>query len=50
MGQCRTDADVAIGCYLMVITVHVTTPFLRSFLFGTKISLTLVCLFYESYS
>ena len=33
MGQCRTlDADAVI----MVITVHVTTPFLHPFLFGTN--------------
>ena len=29
------DADVTIGCY-MVNAVHVTTPFLRPFLFGTN--------------
>ena len=35
MGQCRTlDADVTLGV-IMVITVHVTTPFLCLFLFGT---------------
>ena len=35
MGQCRTlDADVTLGV-IMVITVHVTTPFLRPCVFGT---------------
>ena len=34
MGLCRTlDADVTIGCYCGD-SVHVTTPFLRPFLFG----------------
>ena len=36
MGQCRTlDADVTPLGVIMVITVHVTTPFLHPFLFGT---------------
>ena len=36
MGQCRTlDADVTIlSCVIMVIRVHVTTPFLLPFLLG----------------